>query len=195
MTTDTILLDSVNDPERVEAKLGGGTLCAFSAPAPEKTTGNEDCVAAIPYGPNAVILVVADGAGGLPGGRKASYTAVASLQTSLNNAMNETMLLRTAILNGIDAANQAVLATGTGSATTMTVVTIEGKVARSYQIGDSKSMIVGQRGRVRAITVTRYTMKNVILCRILLAPTRCESTWDRNSNLIREIPSCWRVTV
>ena len=72
MTTDTILLDSVNDPERVEAKLGGGTLCAFSAPAPEKTTGNEDCVAAIPYGPNAVILVVADGAGGLPGGRKAT---------------------------------------------------------------------------------------------------------------------------
>ena len=33
--------------------------------------------------------------------------------------MNETMLLRTAILNGIDAANESVLAIGNGSATTI----------------------------------------------------------------------------
>ena len=131
-----------------------GSLIAFNAPAPEKASGNEDSVAAIPYGPAAVILVVADGAGGLPGGRRASRTAVASLEDSLNNAMNETMLLRTAILNGIDAANQAVLAIGNGSATTMTVITIEGLIARSYQIGDSKSMIVGQRGKVRAQTMS-----------------------------------------
>ncbi len=67
--------------------------------------------------------------------------------------MHETMLLRTAILNGIEAANQSVLAVGNGSATTMTVVTVEGHVARSYQVGDSKSMVVGQRGKVRAQTM------------------------------------------
>jgi serine/threonine protein phosphatase PrpC len=154
MTSETILLDGANEAERVTAELAGGSLIAFTAPAPEKTSGNEDCVAAIPYGPAAAILVVADGAGGMPGGRRASRTAVASLEGSLNNAMNETMLLRTAILNGIDAANQAVLAIGNGSATTMTVITIEGLIARSYQIGDSKSMIVGQRGKVRAQTMS-----------------------------------------
>jgi len=154
MTTDTILLEGVNEPDRVGAEVGGGTIIAYTAPAPGKTTGNEDSVAAIPYGPGAAILAVADGAGGLPGGRKASQTAVASLEASLNKAMHETMLLRTAILNGIDAANEAVLSLGNGSATTMTVMTIEGLIARSYQIGDSKSMIVGQRGRIRAQTVS-----------------------------------------
>jgi serine/threonine protein phosphatase PrpC len=154
MTVDTILLDGVDQSDRVRANLGGGSLIAYTAPAPDKPSGNEDSVAAIPYGPGAAILVVADGAGGLPGGRKASRTAVASLEASLNNAMTETMLLRTAILNGIDAANQAVLAIGNGSATTMTVITIEGSIARSYQIGDSKSMIVGQRGRVRTQTMS-----------------------------------------
>ncbi|MDH5345346.1 MAG: protein phosphatase 2C domain-containing protein, partial [Gammaproteobacteria bacterium] len=68
-------------------------------------------------------------------------------------AMSETMLLRTAVLNGIEAANEAVLALGTGSATTLTVVTIEGHMARSYQVGDSEAMVVGQRGRVRAQTM------------------------------------------
>lgn len=39
-----------------------------------------------------------------------------------------------------------------GSATTMTVVTIEGQIARSYQIGDSEALVVGQRGRVKLQT-------------------------------------------
>ena len=67
--------------------------------------------------------------------------------------MNETMLLRTSILNGIEAANQAVREIGNGSATTMTVVTIEGLVARTYQVGDSEAIIVGQRGRVKSQTM------------------------------------------
>lgn len=153
MTTGAIRLDGATKAELLTASVGGGSLIAYTAPAPNKTTENEDCVAAIPYGPGAVIMVVADGAGGLPAGRRASQTAVAALDASLNNAMDETMLLRTAILNGIDAANIAVLALGNGSATTMTVVTVEGHIARSYQIGDSEAMIVGQRGRIRLQTM------------------------------------------
>jgi len=153
MTADTILLEGATDAELRTAEIGGGSLIAYTAPAPDKTTENEDSVAAIPYGPGAAILVVADGAGGLPAGRRASQTAIASLQASLNTAMNETMLLRTAILNGIDAANEAVLALGNGSATTMTVITVEGFVVRSYQIGDSEAMIVGQRGHIRLQTM------------------------------------------
>jgi serine/threonine protein phosphatase PrpC len=96
--------------------------------------------------------VVADGAGGLPAGKRASLTAIRTLAASLQSAIEKTTLLRTAIMNGIEAANAAVLALANGSATTMTVVTIEGLVARSYQIGDSEAIIVGQRGRIRLQT-------------------------------------------
>ncbi len=153
MTDDIIVLDGAVEPDQVKIPIGGGSLVAYTCRAPDKVTDNEDSVAAIPYGPDAVVLVVADGAGGLPGGRRASQTAIRSLQDSLNVAMAETMLLRTAILNGIDAANEAVLALGNGSATTLTVVTIEGRVSRSYQIGDSEAMVVGQRGRIRGQTM------------------------------------------
>jgi serine/threonine protein phosphatase PrpC len=153
MTDSIIMLDGATETDQVEAAIGGGVLVAYTNRAPDKDSENEDCVAAIPYGPDAVVLVVADGAGGLPAGRRASHTAVKSLEMSLSAAMLETMLLRTAILDGIEAANDAVLALGNGSATTLTVVTIEGKTARSYQIGDSEALVVGQRGRIRGRTM------------------------------------------
>ena len=153
MSDSIILLDGASEPDQVELSVGGGTMVAFTCRAPDKESDNEDSVAAIPYGPDAVVLVVADGAGGLPAGRRASQTAVRSLEASLNVAMSETMLLRTAILNGIDAANATVLELGNGSATTLTVVTIEGQIARSYQIGDSEAIVIGQRGRIRAQTM------------------------------------------
>lgn len=153
MSDSIILLDGASEPDQLELSVGGGSIVAFTCRAPDKESDNEDSVAAIPYGPDAVVLVVADGAGGLPAGRRASQTAVRSLESSLNVAMSETMLLRTAILNGIDAANAAVLELGNGSATTLTVVTIEGQIARSYQIGDSEAIVIGQRGRIRAQTM------------------------------------------
>jgi len=153
MSFGIVLLDGATEADELAMSVGGGALVAYTCRAPDKTTENEDGVAAIPYGPDAVVLIVADGAGGLPAGRRASQTAIRSLQESLDVAMSETMLLRTAILNGIDAANEAVLALGNGSATTLTIVTIEGQIARSYQVGDSEAMVVGQRGRIRAQTM------------------------------------------
>ena len=152
VATSTIL-DGRFTPDRVALTIGGGDLVAFTSRAPDKETENEDTLAAIPYGPAAAVLVVADGAGGLPGGKRASDTAVSMLEASLQRSMEETMLLRTAILNGIEAANQAVRDLANGSATTLTVVTIEGRTARTYQVGDSEALIVGQRGRVRAQTM------------------------------------------
>jgi len=153
LVDDIILLDGATAPQQLDVQVGGGSMIAYTCPAPDKETENEDSVAAIPYGPDAVVLVVADGAGGLPAGRRASQTAIHALRDSLNNAMEETMLLRTAILNGIEAANQAVLVLANGSATTMTVVTIEALILRTYQIGDSEAMVVGQRGRIKSQTM------------------------------------------
>jgi serine/threonine protein phosphatase PrpC len=79
--------------------------------------------------------------------------AVSELASSLTAAHGETTLLRTAVLNGIEAANDAVRSEVPGSATTLTVVTVEGRLARSYQVGDSEAIIVGQRGRIRLQTL------------------------------------------
>jgi serine/threonine protein phosphatase PrpC len=149
---DILLLDAAYEPQQLQTDVAGGVAIAYSCRDPGKETENEDSVAVIPYGPGAAVLVVADGAGGLPAGKRASLTAVTTLAEALQAAMDKTMLLRTAILNGIEAANDAVLALANGSATTMTVITIEGLVARSYQIGDSEAIIVGQRGRIRLQT-------------------------------------------
>ena len=152
MSEDIVILDGAVEPDSYCATVGGGEVYAYTCQAPNKDSENEDTVAVIPYGPEAAVLVVADGAGGLPAGKRASSTAVASLAASLHTAMEETMLLRTAILNGIDAANSAVQAIGNGSATTLTVITIEGRTARSYQVGDSEAMVVGQRGLIKLQT-------------------------------------------
>lgn len=147
------MLDGATEPDSIEAQLGGGSIVAYTDRSPDKETENEDTVAAIPYGDDAVVLAVADGVGGLPAGRRASQTAITKLAETLQAAMTETMLLRTAILDGIEAANQAVLDIGNGAATTMTVVTIEGLIARTYQVGDSEAIIVGQRGRIKSQTM------------------------------------------
>ena len=148
-----LLLDGRDEAETRQVAIGGGQLVAFTARAPDKLTENEDTVAGIPWGPDACVLVVADGAGGLPAGKRASLLAVRALAKSLNVSLGKTTLLRTAILNGIEAANETVMAEARGSATTMTIVTIEGYLARSYQVGDSEALIAGQRGRVRLQTM------------------------------------------
>ena len=147
-----MVLDGATAPDLVEADVAGGQVVAYTCRDPYKETDNEDTVALLPYGPAAAVLVVADGAGGLPAGKRASMTAVNTLAESLQVAMDKTTQLRTAVLNGIEAANNAVLALANGSATTLTVLTIEGRLVRSYQIGDSEAIVIGQRGVVKLQT-------------------------------------------
>lgn len=149
---DNVLLQGATCPASVEVSIAGGSAVAYTCRDPEKDTENEDTVTLLPYGPGAAVLVVADGAGGLPAGKRASLTAALTLAESLQFAMDKTTQLRTAVMNGIEAANAAVLALANGSATTMTVVTIEGRLVRSYQIGDSEAIVVGQRGRIKLQT-------------------------------------------
>ena len=151
-TIETLMLNGDMQPDRHRARIGGGQMVAYTSPSPDKDSENEDTVAAIAYGPQAVVLVIADGAGGLPAGKLASHTAVTTLIDRLDSSIAETVLLRTAILDGIESANIAVQDLANGAATTFTVITIEGRVARAYQIGDSEGIIVGQRGLIRLQT-------------------------------------------
>lgn len=150
---EMLMLDGATEADRLHATVGGGEVFAYSRRAPDKEIENQDTAAVIPYGPDAAVLVVADGAGGMPAGRRASRTAVSQLNDSLQLAASKTLLLRTAILDGIESANEAVMALSNGSATTMTVVTIEGRIARTYQVGDSEAYISGQRGVIRTQTL------------------------------------------
>jgi PPM family protein phosphatase len=147
------ILDGAQSADQRVMSIAGGTLVAYTCRSPDKETANEDTLAAFEYGEDSAVLVVADGAGGLPAGKRASLTAVSELERSLEQSKNETTLMRTAILNGIEAANRAVLDLGNGAATTLTIVGIEGRDARAYQVGDSEALIVGQRGRIRSHTM------------------------------------------
>ena len=152
LPVDAVILDGAQEPDLRSVDAAGARILAYTCRSPDKLTENEDTVAVIPYGPAAAVLVVADGAGGLPAGKRASLTAVQTLASALASSLAETVLLRTAILNGIEAANEAVIALGNGSATTMTVITVEGLLVRSYQVGDSEAMLVGQKGKIKLQT-------------------------------------------
>jgi serine/threonine protein phosphatase PrpC len=133
-------------------EFAGGEAVLYSARSPDKDTVNEDAAALIPLGPQAGVLVVADGAGGTPAGQDASRTAVQSLIDQLQT-VEDLSLVRTAILDAIEVANAAVQALGNGSMTTLAVAEVLGRTVRSYHVGDSPILVFGQRGRLKLQTV------------------------------------------
>lgn len=134
-------------------RLAGGEVAAYCRRSPEKETDNEDTLALIPLGPESAVLAVADGAGGLPAGRRASQTAIRTLIDSLRASRAPTMMMRTAILDAMEEANAAVMALGNGSATTLTIVSVEGRLVRPYHVGDSAALVTGQRGLLKMQTI------------------------------------------
>jgi serine/threonine protein phosphatase PrpC len=61
---------------------------------------------------------------------------------------------RGAILDGIEAANRAIRELGTGAATTLALVEIQGRVIRPYHVGDSVILLTGQRGKIKLQTIS-----------------------------------------
>lgn len=134
--------------------LAGGRVALYSARAPHKQTPNEDAAALIPFDDASCVLVVADGVGGERGAGQASRMAVEVLWTSLDHGARGGELLRTAILDGIEAANRAVSSLGVGAATTLAAVEVQADAVRPYHVGDSMILVMGQRGRVKLRTVS-----------------------------------------
>jgi serine/threonine protein phosphatase PrpC len=130
-------------------RIGGGTAAAFSSGCPGRAGANEDAAALIPLDEGSAVLAVADGLGSTPLADHAASLAVRSLVEALLPAERERSVLRTAILNGIERASQAVARLGAGAATTLTVAEIQENAVRPYHVGDSLLLLVGQRGRVK----------------------------------------------
>ncbi len=134
--------------------LAHGVAVIFSASGKEDPSQtNEDSAAVIDLGDGRAVLVVADGAGGLPGGDQASELAAKNVSRACARAGDEGIGLRDAILNGFEKANRAVLDLGIGAATTLAVAEIDGHTLRPYHAGDSGILVTGQRGRTKLMTM------------------------------------------
>ncbi|MGE3242171.1 MAG: PP2C family serine/threonine-protein phosphatase [Pirellulales bacterium] len=140
--------------EVLTLEIAGGMAAVFSTRSPQKTTPNEDVAAVLPCSPKHGVLAVADGLGGHAGGERASKLSVETIEEAIHDALlispdpdNEP--LRPAILDGIEAANSAVRAMGNGAATTLSLVEIQGRMVRAYQVGDSAILLAGQRGKLK----------------------------------------------
>ncbi len=132
--------------------LAGGEVALFSCRAPDKVSLNEDSMCVLDVGDHRAVLAVADGCGGMSRGDIASRIAVQSLWRSVKAIPKSGTTLRTAILDGIERANQQVKDLGTGAGTTLAAVELDGESIRTFHIGDSQVLLVGNRGKVKLQT-------------------------------------------
>jgi serine/threonine protein phosphatase PrpC len=135
--------------EQADRTLPRGEVCVRSLRSPDKKTENEDSAAIIQLGDDSLVLAVADGVGGSVAGHEASNAAVRTLARVLTKLPEETPQLRPAILDAVEEANKTVLALARGAATTLVVAQLDATSLRSYHVGDSELLAVGQRGRIK----------------------------------------------
>lgn len=148
-----LLLTGNRDEERGFYTTASGGVAAISIGDAEKDGPNEDSAAVIPVNDTHVVLAVADGVGGLANARRASNLTVQALRKALKgNGEAAGRSLRTAILDGIDAANKAILDSGSGGASTLALAEIGPGYVRPYHVGDSVVLICGQRGKLKLYT-------------------------------------------
>ncbi len=147
----TLLLEA-NVETPILVALPHGTAAALSIPHPTRGTVNQDAAAILPAGPSDVLLVVTDGMGGTRRGGEAAATVIHHLSERLP-VESQGLLVRTAILNGIESANQHLLANVPDAGTTLAAVEINENSIRPYHVGDSVILVTGQRGKLKLQTV------------------------------------------
>ncbi len=124
-----------------------------SKPRPGRDTPNEDAAGVFDLGRGGVVVAVADGLGGLPRGQAAAACAVETLWGHVTVGELEPEHLRSAILDAFEEANRDIIASGNGG-TTLVVAEIQGDRLRTYHVGDSAAMLVGQRGARKWETIS-----------------------------------------
>jgi len=131
-----------------------GKAAVFSRRSPDKTTLNEDTAAIIRLDEDSTILMVADGVGGLPAGARASSLVIDTIHEAVKAAYSNQSDLRHAILSGVEKANERIIESGNGSATTLAIAEIHNDWVRTYHVGDSMIIITGLRGKLKMETIS-----------------------------------------
>lgn len=135
-------------------ELANGTAVVYVNRRPGKETENEDSAGIFPLEHTDCALAVADGMGGMPCGAQASKLVIEQLQESLKKVSPSEFGYRDAMLNGIDAANNAITALGVGAGSTLAAIEIFDNVLRPYHVGDSMILVVGQKGKLKLQTIS-----------------------------------------
>ncbi len=125
-------------------------LAVFSDRSPEREGANEDAAFVFLGSGASLVLAVADGVGARPCAREAAQQALQCLEKNLQSVREkEISEWRGAILNAVEEANRHLLEWGLGAATTLSLMEIHRHVLRSYHVGDSPMMVMGQRGAIK----------------------------------------------
>lgn len=187
--------------------IGNGEAAWISMRSPAKTTENEDSVAAFAINERRGLLVVADGLGGHRGGKSAAQAAVRGLKrtfrTSAQQSVPTEIIIsgglkvpigqrqeltdtdyRSLILDQIETTNQRLLKNGTGAATTLSLVEICDQRVRSYHVGDSPILIVGQRGQIKHETISHSPVGYAVEAGLL---TEQEAIYHENRHLVSNV--------
>jgi serine/threonine protein phosphatase PrpC len=135
-----------NNTEDAEIDVAGGNVSVRLRVSPQRNH-SEDALAVLPVADRGVVLAVADGVGGSPGGRDAALIVLESLRVAV--AMKSEENLQRAIFAAIEAANFRLMEQGIGAGTTIAVAEIIDGTLRCYHVGDSEVVVVGQRGKVK----------------------------------------------
>lgn len=132
--------------------LPAGTAVVVSRRCPQVDGANEDAALVWFGAEDEAVLAVADGMGGGRAGEQAARVALDHLIRSLTDQGD--VPLRSGIIDGIEAANRAVLEMGVGAATTLAAVAIQQHNAQTFHVGDTMILVCGQRGRLKWQTLS-----------------------------------------
>lgn len=143
------LEQDMQEPELLP--FAGGEVAVLSSRSPGKESANEDGAAVLELGSERGLLAVADGMGGGRIGEAASRIALESLDKELKRDGEASV--RESVLSALENANRRVLELGVGAGTTLAMAEVSDGKIRPYHIGDSHFLLVGQRGKVKKLTL------------------------------------------
>jgi len=149
---EILLVDCETDqPVAYTTEFGDGFV--HNRRSPGRESPSQDAVGLWDIPKVGLVLAVADGLGGAPSGEAASALAIETLGSFLSKALAEGSL-PSLIIDAFHEANRAVLGLGVGAGTTLVVAYIHGGVLQTFHVGDSESIVVGQRGKLKLQTIS-----------------------------------------
>lgn len=156
-----------NNEQFETPRFHGNQTSYFLNRCPGKETPNEDSLLIIELSEDSFIFAVADGAGGHPKGEEASELCLNELIKAVKKSKPKKNY-RNQILNAIEAANKKLIDLKTGARSTLSVLEYQNGVCRGYQVGDSTSLVCGQKAKLKykstAHSPVGYGVEAGIIC-------------------------------